>query len=30
MFYKRLRGYRAMGYELQDTAESVKMMFELP
>ena len=30
MFYKRLRGYRAMGYESQDTAESAKMMFELP
>ena len=30
MFYKRLRGYRAMGYEAQDTAESAKMMFELP
>ena len=29
MFYKRLRGYRAMGYEMQDTAESAKMMFEL-
>ena len=30
MFYKRLRGYRAMGYEPPDTAESAKMMFELP
>jgi superfamily II DNA or RNA helicase len=30
MFYKRLRGYRAMGYEPQDSAESAKMMFELP
>ena len=30
MFHKRLRGYRAMGYEQQDTAESTKMMFELP
>jgi superfamily II DNA or RNA helicase len=30
MFYKRLRGYRAMGYEPPDTAESANMMFELP
>ncbi len=30
MFYKRLRGYRAMGYKPPDTAESAKMMFELP
>ncbi|MFC2072519.1 DEAD/DEAH box helicase family protein [Chloroflexota bacterium] len=30
MFHKRLRGYRAMGYEQQDMAESAKMMFELP
>jgi len=30
MFYKRLRGYQAMGYEPPDTAESAKMMFELP
>jgi len=30
MFYKRLRGYRAMGYEQQETAESAKMKFELP
>ncbi len=30
MFHKRLRGYRAMGYEPQDKAESAKMMFELP
>jgi len=29
MFYKRLRGYRAMGYQSPDTAESAKMMFEL-
>jgi len=30
MFHKRLRGYRAMGYEPQETAESAKMMFDLP
>lgn len=31
MFHKRLSGYRAMGYEQLDTAESAKrMMFELP
>ena len=30
MFHKRLRGYRAMGYETQDTAESAKIMIELP
>ena len=29
MFHKRLRGYRTMGYEPQDTAESAKMLFEL-
>ena len=30
MFHKRLRGYRAMGYESQDTTESAKVMPELP
>ncbi len=30
MYHKRLRGYRAMGYEPQDMAESAKMMFALP
>ena len=30
MFYKRLRGYRAMGYEPPDTTESAKMILELP
>ena len=30
MFYKRLRGYRAMGYEAQDTIGPAKMLFELP
>ena len=30
MFHKRLRGYRAMGYESQDTIEPAKTLFELP
>ncbi|MDD5038910.1 MAG: DEAD/DEAH box helicase family protein [Dehalococcoidales bacterium] len=30
MFHKRLRGYRAMGYEQENPIESAKMMFELP
>jgi superfamily II DNA or RNA helicase len=30
MFQKRLRGYRAMGYEPQATAEPAKVMLELP
>jgi len=30
MFSKRLRVYQAMGYTPKDTAETTKMMFELP
>ncbi len=30
MFYKRLRGYRAMGYESQERAELAKTLFDLP
>jgi superfamily II DNA or RNA helicase len=30
MFQKRLRGYRAIGYEPQNPAESARMMLELP
>ena len=30
MFYKRIRGYRAMGYEPQETAESAKTLCDLP
>ncbi|MFC2059219.1 DEAD/DEAH box helicase family protein [Chloroflexota bacterium] len=30
MFHKRLRGYRTMGYEPQDTVEPANMLVELP